>query len=565
MNGLYFADYAVITGFFGVMLAIGFYFRGRMKNMSDFFGAGKQVPWWLGGISFYMCSFSALGFVVYSALAYQYGFVAVTIYWLTVPAMILAAIFFATRWRKVAETSPLEYIEHRYSNSMRQALVWLGIPTRILDDALKLLAIGTVVAASVGFPLKTAIIISGFIIITYTFMGGLWAALIADVIQFSVKISAVLVLPILMLNKAGGLHNFVQKAPEGFFAFTTAKYDWGYLLIFFVIILLNYSSSWSLVQRYYSAKDDKNARKVAYFVAFLNFISPPIFYLPAMIARVAIPNIQNYNEVYAIICKTVLPVGMVGMVISAMFAATMSALAADYNAVASVLTNDVFNRMLSRKASGKSLMIIARLNTLLVGGIVIAFTFIIQKAQGSDDLFRIMVKIFGLFLPPVAIPMLAGMLTKRISQAGGLSGLILGILIGIISFAIGFAYPIFQNEQFISVLTSITTCLGMFGGTMIFPSTDNSNQKIQEFFAKIDNPDVHVKTNVNVDPSYLRVIGLGIFIIGLVLMTSVCISNIRALISIGVGIALMIAGSIFWLAYHRLSTKNISLQNNLKS
>jgi Na+/proline symporter len=66
-----------------------------------------------------------LAFVAYSALAYKYGWVAVTLYWLTVPSMIIGSYLFARRWRRAAETSPLEYIEHRYGNHMRQALAWL--------------------------------------------------------------------------------------------------------------------------------------------------------------------------------------------------------------------------------------------------------------------------------------------------------------------------------------------------------------------------------------------------------------------------------------------------------
>ncbi len=69
-NGLAVADYAIIAGFFAVMLGIGFYFSGRMKSMSQFFGGGKQVPWWLGGVSFYMVSFSALAFVMHSEMVY---------------------------------------------------------------------------------------------------------------------------------------------------------------------------------------------------------------------------------------------------------------------------------------------------------------------------------------------------------------------------------------------------------------------------------------------------------------------------------------------------------------
>ena len=206
-NGLAVADYAIIAGFFAVMLGIGFYFSGRMKSMSQFFGGGKQVPWWLGGVSFYMVSFSALAFVMHSEMVYKYGMVSLVLSWLAVPAAALSAYLFARRWRRVAETSPIEYIEARYGSGMRQGLAWLGLPTRLLDDSLKLFAIGTVVSAGLGFPFETTIMLCAVIILCYTFMGGLWAALVADFVQFAVLVAAVIVLPFLSFSRAGGVRN----------------------------------------------------------------------------------------------------------------------------------------------------------------------------------------------------------------------------------------------------------------------------------------------------------------------------------------------------------------------
>jgi solute:Na+ symporter, SSS family len=558
-NGLYFADYAVITGFFAVMVGIGIYFQGKVKNMGDFFGGGKQVPWWLAGISFYMCSFSALGFVVYSALAYQYGFVAVTIYWLTVPAMLIGAKFMASRWRRIAQTSPLEYIESRYGNKMRQGLVWVGIPTRILDDALKLLAIGTVVAAGMGFPLTPAIIVSGLIMISYTFMGGLWAALVADFIQFIVLLAAVLVLPFLTLKRAGGLQGFIEAAPEGFFSLINTKYTWGYLLVFFFIILLNYTTSWALVQRYYSTSSDKNARKVGYLVAILNFVGPPIFYIPAMTARVFLPEIENSNEVYAIVCKSVLPVGMIGMIIAAMFSATMSMLAGDFNAVASVLTNDIYKRMISNEASAKKLMLFARVNTLIVGLVVIGITIMIRKIQGSDDLFRVMVKIFGLFLPPVAIPMLVGMFSKRVSNFGGLLGFYAGIITGFTAFVIGGWYPYLREEQIITSITSFTTIAGLIAGTFIKPDSAQRSKEIDSFVSNAaSKTDVVTVTEENDSVKALfPIISIGTFAIGLVLAVSVLFTNIsQGKLSIAVGTAMMAVGCVFMLIAKKTKSDN---------
>lgn len=550
MNSLAIADYAVIIGFFVVMVAVGFYFSNRMKNMKDFFGGGKQVPWWLAGVSFYMCSFSALGFVMYSALAYQYGWVAVTIWWAGTPCLVLSARLFASRWRRVAETSPLEYIEYRYGNHMRQGLLWLGLPLRVLDDGLKLLAIGTVVAVGLGFPLKPAIIGSGLIMISYTFMGGLWATLVADFIQFIVLIAAVIVLPFLVFSRIGGISNFIEQAPQGFFTLTTEKYSWIYVLVVAFICLLNYSTSWALVQRYYSVDSDKNARKVGYLVALLNILGPPIFYIPAMAARTFITDIVDFNEVYPIICKTVLPIGMLGMVIAAMFAATMSMIAGDFNAVASVLTNDLYKRMFSPKASARKLLIISRLNTLIVGLVVIAVTFVLRYAQGSDDLIRIMIKIFGLFLPPVAIPMLLGMLIPKISNGGGLLGLCGGICVGLVAFILGRWYPALRLEIVITSITSATTLVGICIGTCVLPDSQTQREKVGLFFKKINSPlaaEAPVKDSGQKQISPLPVIGTGVIAIGVVLVVSVLVTVPLAdsILSLTIGSGIIIIGALF--------------------
>ncbi|MDA3925835.1 MAG: hypothetical protein PF904_14160 [Kiritimatiellae bacterium] len=511
-SGIALADYAVVVSFFVVMISVGVFFGRKQKSVTQFFGGGKQVPWWLSGISFYMCSFSSLAFVMYSALAYKYGWLPVTVSWLSVPAVLLGSWFFAARWRRAAETSPLEYIERRYGNGMRQGLMWLGLPMRVLDDSFKLLAIGTVVGAGMGFPLKGAIIASGLIILSYTFMGGLWATLVADFIQFFVLLLVVLVLPFLCLSKVGGLSSFIDQVPEGFFDWTAGKYTWGYMFFFFLMIFSNLATSWSMVQRYYSTRSEKDARKVGYFVAVLLFIGPPIFFLPAMIARVIIPDIpaDRMNEVYALICREVLPTGFIGLLIAAMFSATMSTLAGDYNATASVLTNDFFKRMISPNASPRQQMFVARVATIFMGSAVIGITFVMQSAQGANDLFDVTNKMFGIFLPPIAIPMLVGLITPRVSRTGGLCGLLGGITVGVIVFVLGAGLwtGCIENQQFgwqfldainagspwfrgVSVImtsTCVATIAGLLLGTRLFPDDAAHHADMELFFEKVGKP-----------------------------------------------------------------------------
>jgi len=551
-QGLAFADYAVVVSFFAVMIAVGVFFGRKQKSTAQFFGGGKQVPWWLSGISFYMCSFSALAFVMYSALAYKYGWLPVTISWLSVPAVLLGCTLFAARWRRAAETSPLEYIERRYGNGMRQGLMWLGLPMRILDDAFKLLAIGTVVGAGMGFPLHGAILVSGLIILSYTFMGGLWAALVADFIQFFVLLLPIVVLPFLCFAKVGGVGAFIDKAPPGFFNWTADKYTWTYMLLFFLILFSNLATSWSMVQRYYATRSEKDARKVGYFVSVLLFIGPPVFYLPAMAARIFLPDIPagHLNEVYALVCKELLPAGFLGLVIAAMFSATMSTLAGDYNAAASVLTNDFYKRMIAPDASPKKQMAAARLATMLIGATVIGITFVMQNAQGANDLFDVTNKMFGIFLPPVAIPMMLGLITRRISRRGGVMGLLGGIVVGLLAFVLGAHWPGLREMGTIFLLTSTATLTGLLLGTLMFPDDRAHDETLTRFFEKVDTPGP-VLEGPPAKITFWPLVAGGVAFIACVLIAA-CFATrpfAEIRVSIAGGVALLgVAGIFLWLS-----------------
>lgn len=145
-TGLCITDYAVIVAFFATMVGVGLWSSRRASNAGAYFGKDRSASWWLSGISFYMNSFSALAFVMYSALAYKYGFLPVTVSWLLVPSIMIASRWLAVRWRRAAQKSPIDFIARRYTPKMCSFVAWCGLPMQALDNALKLLAVATVVA-----------------------------------------------------------------------------------------------------------------------------------------------------------------------------------------------------------------------------------------------------------------------------------------------------------------------------------------------------------------------------------------------------------------------------------
>ena len=392
-------DYVMLVGYFVLMLGIGLYFYRYMRGMKVFFTGGNKIPWWLSGVSFYMSSFSAYAFVIYSGLCFKLGWVGVTLFWVMIPATIISVTFFATRWRRARIDSPVEFLESRYSALVRQLFVWTGLPVGIIDDSLKLIATGTIVHVGMGFSLETSIIACGLIMLAYTFMGGLWAVTVTDFVQFVILVVAVVALVPLSIAKAGGFQSFVDHSPPGFFSLTTETYNWYYIALLVGLYAVAFSSThWHLIQKYFCVPTEKDAKKVGWLVTVLYIIGPPLFFLPAIAARQFMPNIdyllKHDTEIYPQLCAYLMPVGMLGLIIAAMFSATMGNLSSHFNVRASVLTNDVYRRLCRPRAGEKELVTAGRAMTIVVGGLTILMAIALAGAS-AEDLFKYMVSLAG--------------------------------------------------------------------------------------------------------------------------------------------------------------------------
>jgi solute:Na+ symporter, SSS family len=426
------ADLFILIGYFVLMFGIGAYFYRHIRQMKDFFSGGNKIPWWLSGVSYYMSCFSAFAFITYSAMAYQFGWVAVTLFWIMAPATLASVLFFASKWRRARINSPVEYLEERYGPLLRQLFAWEGIPMKIFDDGLKLVAIGIFMSEGLKMDMGPSMLWAGLVMLAYTYMGGLWAVMVTDFLQFLVMISGVIVLAILAVVEAGGLGNMIRSAPADFFKpIHPPQYGWLYIASNIFLFCLAFSSiNWALIQRYYCVAKESDAKKVGWLVVVLSIIGPPLILLPALAARTFMPGIEQSKQVYPLLCMKLLPAGMLGLVVAALFASTMAMLSSNYNVCASVMTNDIYRRYIRPNASQRELVHVGRINTLIVGITSLAAAFLFAKASG-EGLFRSMVKIFAITTPPVALPMIAGLFTRRFTNKGALAGFVAGVASGV--------------------------------------------------------------------------------------------------------------------------------------
>ena len=571
---LTFPDYIVIAGYFLVVLCVGMYFNKRQAASRDYFAGGHQVPWWLAGISHYMSSFSAFTFIAYSQIAYTNGWVAITLFWLSTPACIIGGLVFARRWRRARVITPVEFLEKRFNAPMRQLFAWAGIPVKIFDDALKIFATALILSASVGAELKTAIVVCGAVTVTYTLLGGLWALVVTDYVQFLMKIAAMVLLLPLAVWRAGGPMHALQGLPSGFLHPIGGPYGWTYILSFALLVLISYNATWSLAQKYYSVPDEPSASKAAYLSAALNFAGTPLMLLPAIIGRKLLPDLiaqHRTADTYVLLVLELLPVGMIGIIVAAMFSATMATISADLNAIASVLTRDFYLRILRPKATETTLVRAGRLFTLGLGAIVVGLSLWIALSH-QESLFHVMVTAFGLLLAPTMLPVLAGLTVRWLTWRGALSGFIAGLITGIATLSIKTWYlpmlhdlsPDWVNYTFegISIFANIgATCLGMWLGSVI-PTRDAQEQaRIALFFRNLDTPIAPGEAHKDKNDSARPALGIGTMAVGflLVLAGLFAHSTEARLIDLALGLGLMGFGGKLLAATRQLKKKDLQI------
>lgn len=553
-KALQFFDYIVIAGYFVILLGTATYFSKKMKLSSDFFTAGGNMPWWLAGISFFMASHSALSFVMYGELGYKYGITSILLFQCTLPALFLAGLYIAKRWRRSRTATPIQFLERRYSLYIRQALAWTGFPLRIIDDALKIFS--TAIFLYVGMKvdvlsLSNVITMVGIIMVVYAMLGGQQGVIITDFLQFIVKMVIVVIILVLAVIRFTDTTVAATPLPDWFMNPFAGTYQPLNYIAFLILMLVSMNTAWSLVHKYNCVSTERDAQKVAWTVAVLNFFAPILFFTPAILARSILPDLADAKYSYAELAFTVLPTGMMGMLVAGMFASTISTMGSEFNVLAGILTNDLYKRLIKPNASEKELVIVGRLATIVIGILIIGMSILLTILKGLN-IFDIMLKAFGALMPATALPIFVGFFWRKITARGALTGLITGAISGIgLVFLNLYVTGLYQQEMIsdtsiqywlrqgwdsIAILVNIViTLAAMYIGSVINRPSSDENGRVEEYFTGLATP-IQAETGTDTTASYrsnLQVMGIGTILFG----------------------ALMIlVGSLQWVAAHDMTS-----------
>ena len=398
-------DYIIILLFSIVVLFAGLSFRKRGSDMKSFFAAGGAVPWPINGLSLFMSFFSAGTFVVWGSIAYEYGLVSISIQLMMCLGGFFVGAIIAPRWRKTNVLTAAEFIRNRLGNRAQQFYTYLVLFISLAYTGAFLYPVAKLVNVSTGFSIEACVILLGVLIMVYTAVGGLWAVIVTDVLQFVILTAAVLIVVPLAIEKVGGLEHFISSAPKDFFDWTTTEYNHWFLLAFAIYNGIFIGGNWAYVQRYTSVKNVRSASKVGYLFTGLYLISPIIWMLPPMLYRIMngdlVGGLDNEGA-YLLVCKEVLPLGMLGLMLGGMIFATASSVNTTLNLSAAVFTNDIY-KIFRPKASLKATMRVARISTLVFGIGTIMVALMVPSVGGIVEVVLSVGAVTGcsLYGPPI--------------------------------------------------------------------------------------------------------------------------------------------------------------------
>ena len=407
-------DTIVIFVFSAFVLCIGLVFARTGTNLKSFFAVGESVPWFIGGLSLFMSFFSAGTFVAWGSIAYKYGWVAITIQWTMCIGALVSGLYLAPLWKSTGNLTAAEFIKERLGLQVQKTYIYIFMMVSLFIKGTVLYPVAKLVSASLGYPLIPSTIVLGLFMIAYTAVGGLWAVMVTDILQFVILTAAVLIILPLSFDAAGGLAKFQANAQEGFFDLINGEFTLGFIIAFTLYHIFYIGGNWTFVQRYTSVKDSKSASKVAYLFAGLYLISPVLWMLPPMIYKTINPGLSGLDteNAYLMICQLVLPPGLLGLMLTGMYFSTSASANTTLNVVSAVFTNDIYKERINPAASDRKLMRVARLSSWAIGLGMIAIALMVPYIGG---LVNVTISVGAITGGPILAPPLWALFSKRLS------------------------------------------------------------------------------------------------------------------------------------------------------
>jgi SSS family solute:Na+ symporter len=417
-------DWGIILLFFILTLGVGLWVaRSAGKSTTDFFLSGRNMPWWLLGISMVATTFSADTPNLVTDIVRTNGIAGNWVWWAFLLTGMLTVFVYARLWRKSGVVTDLEFYELRYSGKEAAFLrgfraLYLGVFFNIMIMSSVCLAAIKIGGVMLGFSPVETVLVASVITVIYSSMGGLKGVIITDFFQFILAMGATFWAAhyLIDLPQIGSLENLLTHPnviPKLNFIPDLSQRE--LLITLFVLpIAVQWWSVWYpgaepggggyIAQRMLSAKDEKNAIWATMLFNFAHYaIRPWPWILIALASLIIFPDLASIQTAFPQIdpgisrddlaypaMMTLLPAGAIGLVVASLIAAFMSTISSHLNWGSSYVVFDFYQRFINPSASEKQLVAVGRWSTLLLMLFSALFALLLSNALQA---FQILLQI----------------------------------------------------------------------------------------------------------------------------------------------------------------------------
>ncbi|MET0476171.1 MAG: sodium:solute symporter family protein [Mycobacterium sp.] len=459
-------DYTLIAVYFAFVLGIGYLARSQISSSLDFFLSGRRLPAWVTGIAFVSANLGAVEIMGMAANGAQIGLATMHYYWIgAVPAMIFLGLVMMPFYYGSKVRSVPEFMRRRFGTGAHLVNAISFAVAQVLIAGVNLFLLATVINVLLGWATWVSLLVAAAIVLTYTALGGLSAAIYNEVLQFFVILAALVPLTVFGLIKVGGWSGLKDKVIDtiGDSDKVTATvgeqlttwpgqalsgFDspvWSVIgIVFglgFVLSFGYWTTNFVEVQRAMASNSMSAARRAPIIAAFPKLLIPFVVVVPGMIAAAAIGDMIHlkstgagdvtYNDAMLLMIRDILPNGLLGVAIAGLIASFMAGMAANISAFNSVFSYDIWQQYVVKDRSDDYYIAVGRYATVAATLLAI-FTALI--ASGYSNIMDYLQTLFGFFNAPLFATFILGMFWRRMTPTAGWVGLVAGTLSAIFVF-----------------------------------------------------------------------------------------------------------------------------------
>jgi SSS family solute:Na+ symporter len=390
--GLEFLDWAVIAGYMLLSIGIAFFVaKHKSNNITDFFVAGRNLPWWLLGTSIAATWFATDAPLAVTALVRSKGIYGNWLWWYLGTGIMMMVFFYAKYWRRAEILTDAEMIELRYSGT--SASVLRGFTAAFFGIFKNCISLGWVILAMLkfsnimlGWSAEFALGITLTFALVHTLTSGIKGVVILDMLHFSAGTISTIVLAILILVEVGGPTALATQiaartdAPLGVldmfpdFSHIGATEMISFICLIGVLWLGQAQGDGYIVQRLFSAKNEKHAIKASLWFAVAGVVILTWPWIVVGLGSIVILPISEASPAlladpelaYPMMINAVLPVGLKGLLVAAFMAAFMSTVDTHLCWGGSYMVNDIYKRFVNTKANDSHYLMVSRVSIVLL-------------------------------------------------------------------------------------------------------------------------------------------------------------------------------------------------------